>query len=174
MCILLLILMSFSCNDDDREQISIYFGSAEAKLNLVTFWNSEVRSSTSIDDISKIGIRLDRFNNQFLIEKLNFRNIHFSVGNKMRLFSDKEFDCVESCVTFTTGEDDIAGDFYDGLEYDELENWIVFDSINIETMEYWARFQASFVRDERIPKWGSLPDTLYFSEGNIHGKVTER
>ncbi len=171
---LLIILCIFSCMDDDSisEPQSIYFGNAEALLNDES-WSSEVRSQYSVLDRNDLNIVLDYYEGGFLRADFSFRNISLDDRDFQNLAPSLTVDCNKKCAFFGTGFDDQIGDFYDLLVDDSLEDWIIIDSFNNETLEFSGRFQASWTIDTGRPKSDNFPDTLRFENGAFNGKVIE-
>lgn len=165
-------LFIFSCEDDPIEEPNIYFGSSYVDLNGQE-WNSDVRAKFAYNDDNYFSLTFDRYEGKILRDAFHFRKIEFKLFNEQVLNSDYNNDCQILCTSFSTGYNDQAGDSYNILEDDQFEDWIIIDSFNDQNMEIWGRFQASFIKDDRIPKMDNYPDTLYFKNGTFNGKILE-
>ena len=170
--ILLVFIVCFlSCSDDDPMIASIYFGKSSAIVN-DELWEADVRTSYCRSSNDYVLLSIDKYENSILRNEVYFKKVRFLFGKKQFLVQDLDNNCDSLCTSLSTGFDDQAGDYYSIL-HDQFEDWILFDSINNETLEFWGRFQASFVRDNRIPKMDNYPDTLFFENGEFNGKILD-
>ena len=169
---LIFFIFISSCDDKPIEESSIYFGACTAFVN-GELWNSDVRAKYSFSNQNYLLLSFDKFESNILRQELHFRFIELEEKSLKVLNSDIDVSCDTNCCTFSSGYDDQAGDSYNIIEDDSFEDWIVIDSIDDQTLEFWGRFQASFVRDFRIPKFDIYPDTLYFEGGEFNGKILD-
>ena len=171
--ILMFSFIFFACTDDEQEIQSIYFGNAEATRNGEAYL-SDVRSQYSSSDGNKILITFDRFEGNVLRTQLSFININPFEKAFQFILPDTALTCERNYANFFTGFGDSISDIYFASLEDTLEDWIVIDSFNTQTAEFWGRFQISFVRDERFGGVDIFADTLRFENGIFNGRVLER
>ncbi len=171
--IFILSLVFISCEEDKPpKDPSIYFGNFSSDFNGER-WEANVRAKHSISRSDYFLLSFDTFEGLYLRTELHIKFVEFSVGKIQILNPDYDGKCDVLCATFGTGYDDQSGDFYTILDSDKFQDWVIIDSLNNQTLEFWGRFQASFVRDFEIPKMDTYPDTLYFENGVFNGKIIE-
>lgn len=172
MTVTFFLLLLISCNEDDMIDKSIYFGSSSAYVDN-ELWEADVRSSYCTSDNNYILLSFDMYEGSILRNELYMKKVKLSIGELQYLNQDLDNSCEFLCASLSTGFDDQAGDYYTINQNNQLENWIIIDSFYNQTLEFWGRYQASFLRDDRIPKMDNYPDTLYFEAGSFNGRIRD-
>jgi len=169
-----LLILLFSCKEEEDIVQSSYFGEAQAIQNNQT-WSSEVRSGYSVDSRDYMNLTFDRFENEFLRTHFHFPKVSLHNRDFQFVNSGTFLDCGNNiCTTFSTGFNDQINDIYEINIEDVIEDWIVIDSFDDQTREFSGRFQASLVIDDSFIKVDNFPDTLIFENGTFNGRVNER
>ncbi len=173
---LIISAVSFiSCHKEEtptKEEI-IYFGKAQALLN-GSVWEAEVASRMSlfendnmflldIEKFSGAGIRI----NKLTIVKLPLSESFFT----LRHYSPS--DTATCSFGSFLSDGDVLGNYYVLDTTDLFPDWVSIDHFDPLTLEYYGRFEASFVIDTFLSGFDpSLPDTIVLANGVFNGKIT--
>lgn len=175
--ILFILILGFnSCsNDDFIDPFREYdFGTITALKNGEQ-WSAEIHGADSNGQFDYFSIGVNRYNQQ------GYRRENLSIQ-----FIPKEVikgTLVENCglncnYLFETGfrtisdDGDVICDTYRIVEELANENWIEITEFNSENKEFAGTFSATYAIDEQEKCNPNAPDTIRFTNGEFHSKIT--
>ena len=162
---LLIAVACFSCkNDDDTPDWS----TASALKNGV-YWEAEIKVVDNSNHPRETGllIIIQKDNGDGFDDFMQFVNVPAEVGRY--ILPDTSGNAQDSTmrIYYITAGTDVIGDTFTLLTEDAIENYIEITDISDD--EIMGTFQLSFLRNTTSPPANpGTPDTLLFTEGQIH------